>query len=137
MSNEAIQDPAGGQRFQKKPVEIRALQWNGSPERADEIYEFTVREGEQFGSKVHVTQFMVLGEDDAYDVFGAYDDDMELVPGNEVERRIAEGYTAVVYDELHGTWVNVATGDWIIRGVQGEFYPCKPDVFADTYEAVR
>ncbi len=27
-------------------------------------------------------------------------------------------------------------GDWIIRGVQGEFYPCKPDIFAQTYEAV-
>jgi hypothetical protein len=25
-------------------------------------------------------------------------------------------------------------GDWIIRGVKGEFYPCKPDIFAVTYE---
>lgn len=25
-------------------------------------------------------------------------------------------------------------GDWIIKGVQGEFYPCKPDIFAETYE---
>ena len=25
-------------------------------------------------------------------------------------------------------------GDWIIRGVHGEFYPCKPDIFAATYE---
>jgi hypothetical protein len=25
-------------------------------------------------------------------------------------------------------------GDWIIRGVQGEFYPCKPDIFEATYE---
>jgi hypothetical protein len=30
---------------------------------------------------------------------------------------------------------HVATeGDWIIRGVQGELYPCKPDIFAATYE---
>lgn len=28
-------------------------------------------------------------------------------------------------------------GDWIIRGVKGEFYPCKPDIFAQTYEAVE
>ena len=28
-------------------------------------------------------------------------------------------------------------GDWIIRGVQGEFYPCKPDIFAETYEPVE
>jgi len=27
--------------------------------------------------------------------------------------------------------------DWIIRGVQGEFYPCKPDVFDRTYERVE
>ena len=27
--------------------------------------------------------------------------------------------------------------DWIIKGVNGEFYPCKPDIFAKTYEAVE
>lgn len=27
-------------------------------------------------------------------------------------------------------------GDWIIRGVQGEFYPCKPEIFKQTYEKV-
>ena len=27
-------------------------------------------------------------------------------------------------------------GDWIIRGVKGEYYPCKPDIFAATYEPV-
>lgn len=27
-------------------------------------------------------------------------------------------------------------GDWIIRGVQGEFYPCKPDIFEETYDEV-
>jgi len=27
-------------------------------------------------------------------------------------------------------------GDWIIKGVKGEFYPCKPDIFAETYELV-
>lgn len=25
-------------------------------------------------------------------------------------------------------------GDWVIRGVKGEFYPCKPDIFAATYD---
>jgi hypothetical protein len=32
--------------------------------------------------------------------------------------------------------MHASEGDWIIRGVQGEFYPCKPDIFAKTYEAV-
>lgn len=27
-------------------------------------------------------------------------------------------------------------GDWLIRGVNGEFYPCKPDIFEATYEPV-
>ena len=27
--------------------------------------------------------------------------------------------------------------DWIIKGVNGEFYPCKPDIFEKTYEEVR
>jgi len=27
-------------------------------------------------------------------------------------------------------------GDWIIKGVKGEFYPCKPDIFEQTYESV-
>ncbi len=27
-------------------------------------------------------------------------------------------------------------GDWIIKGIQGEFYPCKPDIFEATYEEV-
>lgn len=28
-------------------------------------------------------------------------------------------------------------GDWIIKGVKGELYPCKPDIFAATYEAAE
>lgn len=27
-------------------------------------------------------------------------------------------------------------GDWIIKGVSGEFYPCKPEIFAVTYDAI-
>lgn len=30
--------------------------------------------------------------------------------------------------------LTVSDGDWIIKGVQGEFYPCKPDIFEATYE---
>ena len=31
----------------------------------------------------------------------------------------------------------VLPGDWIIKGVKGEFYACKPDIFAATYEPVE
>ena len=36
---------------------------------------------------------------------------------------------------LGGT-VKALVGDYIIKGVNGEFYPCKPDIFAKTYEKV-
>jgi hypothetical protein len=39
-----------------------------------------------------------------------------------------------VLDKLHDTWVHFESGDWIITGIQGETYPCKPDVFTATYE---
>lgn len=32
--------------------------------------------------------------------------------------------------------MNVSEGDWIITGVNGEKYPCKPDIFEKTYERV-
>lgn len=30
--------------------------------------------------------------------------------------------------------MKVTNGDWIIRGIKGEFYPCKADIFSATYE---
>ena len=36
-------------------------------------------------------------------------------------------------DTLEGT-MRVDSGDWVITGVKGEKYPCKPDIFAATYE---
>jgi hypothetical protein len=33
--------------------------------------------------------------------------------------------------------MSASEGDWIIKGVKGEFYPCKPDIFKATYEAVN
>jgi hypothetical protein len=39
----------------------------------------------------------------------------------------------ILIDTLEGE-MRASTGDWIIKGVQGEFYPCKPDIFEKTYE---
>lgn len=39
-------------------------------------------------------------------------------------------------DTLEGGHI-VCPGDWIITGVRGEHYPCKPDIFEETYELVR
>ena len=52
-----------------------------------------------------------------------------------------EQYEQVVEDEglkiftLEGP-LNASIGDWIIKGIKGEFYPCKPDIFEATYDTV-
>ena len=45
-----------------------------------------------------------------------------------------KGYTVHI-KTLEGI-MTALIGDFIIKGVQGEFYPCKPDIFEATYEAV-
>lgn len=42
--------------------------------------------------------------------------------------------TGSVFDDLHSTWVGVYTGQHIVRGVKGEFYPIAEEVLAETYE---
>ncbi len=42
----------------------------------------------------------------------------------------------IIITTLEGT-MTADIGDWIIKGVQGEFYPCKPDIFEQTYERVE
>ena len=44
-------------------------------------------------------------------------------------------YRSVPIQTLEGTMLAIE-GDWIIKGIQGEFYPCKPDIFEATYDAV-
>lgn len=57
-------------------------------------------------------------------------------PGNRTARYVdydtnSSPYIAI--DTLEGT-MNADTDDWVIRGIAGEFYPCKPDIFADLYD---
>lgn len=44
------------------------------------------------------------------------------------------GYDLII-STLEGD-MTASPGDWIIRGVKGEIYPCKPDIFEATYEPV-
>lgn len=41
-----------------------------------------------------------------------------------------------IYIETMEGQLKASVGDWIIRGVNGEFYSCKPDIFEKTYEPV-
>jgi hypothetical protein len=58
------------------------------------------------------------------------------------DKHVARAFVTAPLDErppglaiqtLEG-WLHVSPGDWIIKGVKGEFYPCKPDIFEATYE---
>ena len=97
--------------YRKKPVEIEAVQlrwatWN-------EMCEFLV------------------------DIIS------ELNPAREIPAEQASDtcgedgptYIALTIPTLEGDHTALH-GDWIIRGVKGEFYPCKPDIFEATHELV-
>lgn len=98
--------------FRKKPVVIQAKQL--TEETIREVYEW-----------VHgpVTLKHRLAEDRWDDYCGIVKTDGMNIPTLE--------------DGSDGRAKHVASiGDWIIRGIAGEFYPCKPDIFAATYEPV-
>lgn len=94
------------QRFRKKPVEIEAIQWGGSAESATPIINWLLENG-------GTARYYAPGEWDNGETLGSY----------------------LVIDTLEGRML-AGAADWIIRGVANEFYPCKPDIFAATYEAV-
>lgn len=48
----------------------------------------------------------------------------------------SDGNETIRIETLEGE-MTATLGDWIIRGVKGEFYPCKPDIFEATYEPVE
>lgn len=56
--------------------------------------------------------------------------------GDAAEFERVDGEDLVAIATLEGIMV-ARPGDWLIRGVAGEFYPCEPGVFATTYEPVR
>ncbi len=109
-------------RFRKKPLVIEATQWflNGDhPEDGTEVFE----EGEFKGLPL---EGKVVRYYRRPDVDGARK--CEHCGG----RMHQHGWI----DTLEGGHT-VCPGDWIITGVKGERYPCKPDIFEATYDAVE
>ena len=68
---------------------------------------------------------------DSVQYLGTNFDEIEAFVGGDAEFRDGKLLVATLEGPLHAS-----PNDWIIKGVMGEFYPCKPDVFAATYEAV-
>lgn len=98
-------------KFRKKPVEIEAMQLVGSNADLRAVY-LWVEENTQ----------------------GSFDPYGDELPGSGVSIDPATGFLLIA--TLEGV-MQAKPGDWIIKGVQGEFYPCKPDIFAETYEPVE
>ncbi len=65
--------------------------------------------------------------------FNAFD---EWLKANQGDRACRRDGADLIIPTLEGE-MRASPGDWIIRGVQGELYPCKPDIFEATYEATE
>lgn len=102
------------QRFRTKIVEIEATQFTG--DNFTEMFEW---------SEGNFREINTIATE------GPVRDD-----GEEVTVPVSFKRRAQVYDKLHTTWINVETGQWIVRGVKGEYYPCDDETFHWKYEEV-
>ena len=96
------------QRFRKKPVVIEAVQFDGSIQSAGHICKWVNRD--------------LQGDEDRICDFVTYNDDKTA---HDFQVHTLEGH------------MQIDVGDWIIKGVKGEYYPCKPDIFELTYDLVE
>ena len=60
---------------------------------------------------------------------------IECISSAAYEAGMAPPVFCVLIETLEGI-MRAMPGDYIIKGVKGEFYPCKPDIFEQTYEPV-
>ena len=112
------------QKYRKKPVEVEVAQLTGGNGRCMEVAEWVADNGYPWlVGNAHEPE--TLREP------GHEDDEEEPTAGLWINP--ADG--ALMIRTLEGD-MKASFGDWIIRGVNGEFYPCKPDIFAKTYEPV-
>jgi len=97
-------------RYRKKPVAVDAFQWRRNGDHPED------------------------GDPDTEGEVVRYFRDPEVV-GDTCSHCGIDYHQHGWIDTLEGGYI-VCPGDWIITGVQGEFYPCKPDIFNETYEEV-
>lgn len=87
----------------------------------------------KFRKKPVVIEAFKLGHDSIPDWFMDHVTDLSVILHLERGHPPVSGYADIV--TLEGT-MRADSGDYVIMGVKGEIYPCKPDIFAATYEAV-
>lgn len=94
------------QTFRKKPVEIQAVQFTG------------------LDSYLEIVAWWKSWKTETLDAT------------EKLEFRAGPHPNALMLINTLEGWMTASPGDWIIRGVANELYPCKPDIFAETYEEV-
>ena len=99
-------------KYRKKPIEIEAIQLLDTPKSIHEVTEFIQGKVDNRG--------VVASE--------RWDDYVGYVQ--------KEGGIKLLTLESDGQTQIASFGDYIIKGIKGEFYPCKPDIFELTYEKV-
>lgn len=108
-------------KFRKKPIVIHATQWHKNGDHPQDGFE-------RFGTGPHKGE---LYEGKIVRYFRRPDVNGETVCKHCGKTMHVHGWI----DTLEGGHI-VCPGDWIITGLKGEHYPCKPDIFAATYEPV-
>ena len=114
-------------KYRKKPVIVEATQWFKNGDHPDDKSVMV------YPDKDSLTQFKpFLSEGQVVRYYRNPN-----IPDNHICVRcgnimLKHGWI----DTLEGGHI-VCPGDWIITGVQGEHYPCKPDIFEATYEKVE
>ena len=104
---EGNQEMSEIKRYRKKPVVIEAVQWDGTSGGANTVIDWI--NGNEGCARYRCAPGGCTGTEEGH---------------------------RVAIETLEGT-MSADAGDFIIRGVQGEFYPCKPEIFEKTYEAAN
>ncbi|MFC4128962.1 hypothetical protein [Nocardia rhizosphaerae] len=100
---------AEAKQYRKKPVVITAMEWDGTAESATPIIDWVLANG-------GTARFSCSQPDSG-----------PCRPGKP---------HSIAIDTLEGT-MHASPDDYVIRGVAGEFYPCRGDIFEATYEPVE
>lgn len=122
------------EKYRKKPVEIEAVQWDGTAAGATPVIDWILSHGgsARFRDNPPMMHDIACRCDGRGVIPGGHLT-ADLIPCPETEPTGGKP-PDIAIGTLEGT-MTASPGDWIIRGVQGEFYPCKPDIFAATYES--
>ncbi len=94
-------------KYRKRPIIIEAVQWTGTNENYRQMLDFA---GLRIGP------------------WGGYEGSPYILTIHEEQKLLIKTLEGPLFASL---------GDWVIRGIQGEFYPCKPDIFKASYELVE